>query len=234
METGRHNVMRRTASIRYFLTAALVTTALLGGSRLFIDADPIATQVGTYDSGTYGAGVYDFGEAPSLAFTIANAASCNGTTATIAPLAGTNIDFGVLGTGVLTTAAQSLTVDTNASGFEIRIQSPSVGFSTSGGSTIPLVSSTYATPAAFPGSGAASGWTTGATDVAGGTATRFNGPPTMWAPFSATAQQMFRKTTGSVLGSPTSTCAAFAVRTAASTAAGSYVAAVTYTAVPTF
>jgi len=191
-----------------------------------------ATQVGAYDSGVYGAGAYGYGEAPAMTFTLTNSTACNGITATLAPAAGTNIAFGTLGLTAVS-AAQQFVIDTNAAGYTVLMRSPTGGLARSGGATLTAVPGTHASPAPFPATGEAFGFTLDSTNLTG-TGSRFINTPTPGAGLTTANVEVARKTTPSTLGTPLTNCTAFQLRRTSTSPAGAYTASVIYSAVPSF
>ncbi len=157
---------------------------------------------------------------PSLTFTVAaHAGACNGVSQTGTANA-TTVNLGHLVAGSTEATAQDLTVATNAAnGFTLYLRGSPFA---SSAHTMTTVSGTNAAPSPFD-AGEAFGYTTSDTNVTG-----FGGPK--WAALSTTNSAVM--TNASVATS--TKCVAFQVSTTATTPAGLYSTAITYTAVPAF
>ncbi len=168
---------------------------------------------------------------PSLTFTVAGRATvCNGQSGTgfQTGSSSSSVSLGHLNPTVIGGGAQDLTLATNAAnGFVVYLRTsgttPNV-FRTSGGATIADVSGTHSSPSASLSAGTAGfGYTTNDASIAFGS--------NKWAALTSTDETVMTASAGTATKS---ICTGFQATVASTTAAGSYSAAIVYTAVPSF
>jgi hypothetical protein len=171
---------------------------------------------------------------PSLAFTVAGAASgatCNGTTANVTTTAST-IPLGTPTTSTNRIGVQNLSVTTNAgSGYTVYTRytaKPTYNVT----NTIADASGSNTTPAAFAAAGTeAFGYTTNDATLGTGTANRFTSPASGFAAFTTSNAEVAYN---NAAASSQTTCVAQQVGISGTTPAGTYTTTVIYTATPLY
>lgn len=170
---------------------------------------------------------------PSFLFTVAtHVGACNGVSQSGSAVTdGTSVALGRIAGGTQATGAQDLSVTTNAgNGFTVFMRASSQ--MTDGTRSLAVVSGSNGSPTSFPAVGTEGvGYTTSDSSLAGGTANRFTSPSAAWASLSLTDVPVSSATS---VPTTDTRCIAYRAGTATTTAAGTYLATIIYTAVPAF
>lgn len=170
---------------------------------------------------------------PTMTFSIDGLPSgCNG----VMPSSGASasadtVDLGRISPMANATAAQQLTLTTNAGGgFAVYLRSPNP-LTSSSGATIASWTGTNASPTDFPALGSAAfAYSTSDETLRTGSADRFTEPTIKWAGFSTSDALLMD---GAGVGTEQE-CLAFQVGIGTATSSGTYRATVIYTAVPSY
>ncbi len=169
---------------------------------------------------------------PQLTFSVTGRAGvCNGATPSVGTTSSaTAVGFGSVDQTANRTAAQDLTVSSNAgSGWSVYLRSS--GQMTNGGHSIANIGGTNASPVGFSSPGTEGfGYTTSDLSLGGGTAGRFFSGSSRWAALTTSNELVADES------APTSTtsCVGYSIGVAPTTPAGTYSTVVTYSVVPRF
>lgn len=170
---------------------------------------------------------------PTLTFTVAGASgSCNGEAQSMgADSTASTVNLGAVDQVAFKTAAQNLTVGSNAAnGWSVFVRA-SAPMTSNTGHAIASVPGTNAIPAGFPALGSEGfGYTTSDLSLSDGTADRFFSGSARWAAFAAGNEVIADE------NEPTSstTCVGYRMGVSPTTPAGAYSTQITYTVVPRF